>query len=183
MEKQYVRTELLEERKALSPETVQEASHAIYEKLILLPQIERAETVLVYADFANEVATAEFTGWLLYHHKKVALPVVEDGTMQAVQYRGLELSPNRYGIAQPFYSQNTVVSPESIDVIVCPGVGFTRNRDRLGFGKGFYDRYFQRAPRAFRVGLAYGFQIVDCFDADVHDVKMDVVVTPDYILG
>lgn len=181
MDKENLRQKMLAKRAELTDEQVEEASQQIFERTIMLPQVADAHTVLVYADFGREVRTGELTGWLLYKGKTVALPVVKDDVMRAVAYRGGKLDTAAFGYPVPA-GVRKVISPTQIDLVICPGVAFTRGLDRIGFGKGCYDRFLSEAPKAYRIGLAYAFQVVDKADVEAHDIRMNAIVTPDGVL-
>lgn len=152
MDKQTIRDRVLSQRKSLTPEFVEQRSHEIFERVIKLPCVEEAETVLCYADFQNEVRTGELTGWLIYNKKEVALPVVEGDDMRAAPYRGTILQSNRFGVGEPRLEDVKAVPPDKFDVIICPGVAFSRDRARIGFGRGYYDRFLKQAPQAKKSG-------------------------------
>lgn len=183
MDKQHIRNRIRKERDQLSPEFVQEKSEAVYQRLIRIPQLEAARTVMTYAAFSNEIRTAEITGWLLYHKKTVCLPVVESHTMYAVRYCGTELESGSFGIGEPPLRTQDIIEPADISVVLCPGIAFSRDRMRVGFGKGYYDSFLQQAPQAFKIGLAYDFQVLGTLEGESHDVPMDMIVTPDYVIG
>ncbi|MBD5559816.1 MAG: 5-formyltetrahydrofolate cyclo-ligase [Clostridia bacterium] len=183
MDKQHIRNRIKEERSHLSPEFVSEKSQQVYERLIALPQLEQADCVLTYADFSNEIQTGAVTGWLLYHGKKVCLPVIEDHTMYAVRYAGAPLSQGSFGIEEPHFDRQEVVNPAVISVVLCPGVAFSREKARIGFGKGYYDRFLAQAPQAFKIGLAYDFQVLASVESGPHDIPMNMIVTPEFVLS
>ena len=90
------------------------------------------------------------------------------------------LAPGAYGILEP----ETVVpvAPERLDLVLVPGVAFDKNGGRIGFGKGYYDRFLQKTS-AKTVALCYGFQIVpDCF-SESEDYPMDYIVTEDEVIA
>lgn len=182
MQKEDIRQKMRAKRDGLSEKKVHEASIAVCDRLIGMDPLKDAKVVLVYADFNNEIQTGMLTGWLLFQGKQVALPLVEDGEMSAVDYKGTMLKVNGFGIAQPI-SGAKIINPETIDVVICPGLAFSKSLVRLGFGKGYYDRFLPRAKNACCIGLAYDFQIVDYLDADAHDVRMRYVVTPRLVLS
>jgi 5-formyltetrahydrofolate cyclo-ligase len=70
------------------------------------------------------------------------------------------------------------VQPGEIDLFIVPGLAFDPHCNRIGFGKGYYDDLLAGAPDAIKIALAYDFQMVDKIQAEKHDVKMDMVVTP-----
>ncbi len=69
------------------------------------------------------------------------------------------------------------MNPDDIDLIIVPGVAYDNRGNRVGRGKGFYDRLL-RSMRAIKIGIGYEFQIVNEIQAESHDVKMDIVISP-----
>lgn len=183
MDKQHIRNRIREERERLSAETVEEKSAAVCRRLMDVPELLEAACVMTYADFKNEIQTGEITGWLLYQGKTVCLPVVSGHALHAVRYRGIEMTENAFGISEPQLASQDMVEPADVSVVLCPGVAFSRNKERLGFGKGYYDRFLEQAPQAFKIGLAYDFQVLAALETGPHDVPMDMIVTPDYVIS
>lgn len=95
---------------------------------------------------------------------------------------GAEVSPNRYGIPEPTV-QSTLLSPEELDMVLLPLLGFDRQGNRLGFGGGYYDRSFaflkdrQRPTTPLLVGVGYAFQELPGIDAQAWDIALDYVAT------
>lgn len=90
------------------------------------------------------------------------------------------IEPNPWGIPEPVNGK--VVDPKVLDVIFVPMVGFDLQGNRVGYGKGFYDRFLERTrPDALKVGLCLLPPVDEITDADVFDIKMDLVVTPEKV--
>ena len=67
---------------------------------------------------------------------------------------------------------------DAIDVVIIPGVAFTRDGKRLGRGKGYYDRFLPKLSTAYRIGVCYDFQLSDTLPTESYDQKMDLVISP-----
>ncbi|MGI6152767.1 MAG: 5-formyltetrahydrofolate cyclo-ligase [Christensenellaceae bacterium] len=182
MEKEKLRELLLVKRRELTSKYIDDASGRIYERTIALKEVIDAKNVLIYSNFDNEVKTGNLTGWLLFKGKTVALPVVQENDMLAVNIKSAPLEMSGFGVAQPKLDAAEIVAPDTLDIIIVPGIGFDRNKNRLGFGRGYYDIFLKRAPKAKKIALAYDFQIADEIEAASHDVKMDMIITPDEII-
>lgn len=176
-----MRQEMRARRAKLTDAQVENSSLLVFERTIELPQVKDAKIVLVYADFDNEIRTGQLTGWLLYNGKKTALPLVDDDELDAVPFRGNVLHRTQFGFEAPTGSR-VQIDPKTIDLIICPGLAFSPNGERLGFGRAYYDKFFEQAPQAYRIGLAYDFQIVPDIPSEAHDVKVNAVVTPDRVI-
>lgn len=105
----------------------------------------------------------------------VALPRVEGDVMNFYRYDKEAMATGSYGINEPQWG--CLVTASEIDVMVIPGVAFTKEGVRLGRGKGFYDRYLsQNGFSALKIGVCYREQLVAEIPTEPHDVKMDVVI-------
>jgi 5-formyltetrahydrofolate cyclo-ligase len=94
--------------------------------------------------------------------------------MQFYPYRG-RVAQGAYGIMEPLACG--AVEPCEIDVMVVPGVVFARNGERMGRGKGYYDRYMSLPGfRAYKIGVCYSQQLVDFIPCEPHDIVMDEVI-------
>jgi len=88
------------------------------------------------------------------------------------------LQPGPWKLLEPDPAQCPVVPPQDIDLLVIPGMAFTRTGGRLGRGGGFYDRFLTGVhPRAVKVGVCFGIQLVDAVPLEAHDHEVDWVVT------
>lgn len=98
--------------------------------------------------------------------------------MEFFDYKPTEISAGAYGINEP--QGATPCAAEDIDLMILPGVAFTPQGDRLGRGKGFYDRYTAREGfRALCVGVCYRHQLIDRLPVEPHDRRADIVITAD----
>lgn len=182
MTKQEIREKILSMRRGLTSKYIDDESAKIYELLTESGIFEGAGTVLSYSDFDNEVRTAMLTGWLMFRGMRLYLPCVRKKEMFAADIKSAGLELSKFGIAQPKFGEASFLEPEKIDVVIVPGIAFDRNGHRIGFGCGYYDDFLKRARQAKKIALAYDFQIVDFIPAETHDVRVDVIVTPDGII-
>ncbi len=136
-------------------------------------------TVMVYADFRREPATAELIEKLLELGVRVCLPKCEkDGKMDAYAVESMEdLAPGRFGILEPV--GEAVLKPEEIELVLVPGYGFDSDKNRLGYGGGYYDRFLPKCSRAMIAGVCYGNCLVETLPTEPFDVKMDLLITED----
>ncbi len=176
MDKVILRKTLLEKRRALSPAETAEKSQAIFENLKDLEEYRTAESVLVYSAFDGETATQVIISDLEHRNVRIYLPVIISD-IEFVPCRMVgQLMKNRYGIHEPIPMETAVKGSGKIDLAICPGVGFDRDGHRLGYGKGYYDRYLN-GEDIVKIGLAYELQVMEAIPFDEQDVLMDVVVT------
>lgn len=108
--------------------------------------------------------------------------------MDAVEITSLDnLIESSYGILEPSIEEN-FITPNELDLIVVPGVAFDKNRGRIGYGAGFYDRYFKKIneeniKRIVKLALAYDFQVLDKVPMDERDVPVDHIITESRFVG
>lgn len=148
----------------------------IMSRVEALPQFRSASTVLSYWSMDDEVYTHDFVRrW--YQHKCILLPCVDGDNLLLRQYTGPEsMQPGpQFGIPEP--TGPLFSSTDDIQMIVVPGVAFDHKRNRMGRGRGFYDRLLKSTPNAIKVGVAFPFQIFDTIPTESFDVPMDIVVT------
>jgi 5-formyltetrahydrofolate cyclo-ligase len=133
--------------------------------------------VLLFSSFGSEIPTEGIIQRSLEQGRRVLLPVLESGEMEAAEVEaGDPLSPSAYGPKEP--SNRVAVDPAKVDLVVAPGLGFDRQGHRLGFGGGHYDRYLSRLPAGTpRVGIAFHQQLVDELPHEPGDERLDAVVT------
>lgn len=156
-----------------------QADNKIYQRLID-SDIYRGDNIFVYISFRSEVDTKLLIIKMLRDRKNIFVPKISDKTndMEAIRITSLnELEENRFGTLEPVTYDNAV-DPKIIDVILMPGIAFDNEGSRIGFGKGYYDKYIKRARRDVKkVGLAYDLQIVDKIDKDDYDESVDYIIT------
>lgn len=178
MDKQSLRLSLLEERLSLSLQQVQDFSKSIQERLMKSAFWPKAGKIGLYASVKNEVLTADLFQKALECGLHVYFPRVEQG-IHFYEVNGPDdLQRGSWSIPEP--KQGCLpLEDETLDLLVLPGLGFSQNGHRLGYGKGFYDHYIfnQKNRPTFCVGLAYQFQLIENLPHETHDQPMDAVLT------
>ncbi|RTZ61563.1 MAG: 5-formyltetrahydrofolate cyclo-ligase [Gammaproteobacteria bacterium] len=179
-EKEKLRRELIEKRRKLPKEEIERLSLKVIEKLKTLKEFKRAKTVMLYYPARGEVDLRPLMEEVL-QTKTLLLPkVTADNRLLALEVKDLNsLRKGAFGIYEPIGGK--IFKPEKIDFIAVPGVAFDRKLNRLGMGKGFYDRFLPRV-KGFKVGVAYDFQLVESLPTEEHDAKLNAVVTSTEIL-
>lgn len=133
--------------------------------------------IYLYLDIRNEAGTAPIIKELWSRGIRTAVPRVEGTEMKFYEVQDWkDVSRGCMGIQEPVSGLKPVLAEEGI--VLVPGVAFDVSGGRLGYGGGFYDRFFQREPKHPRWGLAYDFQIVKSVPQEPWDRKMDAVITP-----
>lgn len=183
-DKSTIRQQILQKRAALAPQIIERAGRAAADKLAVMEEYKSANTVMAYMDFRNEVPTGPIIEMIRNSGKKLFLPLT-DNNFHLVPYlipkeKSLSdcLVTSAYGIPEPDPGLCREEDPASIDLIIIPGSVFDQYENRMGYGKGCYDRFLASlAPKSFKLALAYDFQVLPCIPADPTDVKMDKILT------
>ncbi len=185
MDKARLRQELLATRRQMTAAAAAALSAGLAERLAdwLLARPERR--VLSYLAYGREANLDALHRRLWQAGFQLAVPVtggLPEGVMQAMAYRpDMPLSRTALGVCEP--SGGEIWPPQSVELVLAPGVGFDRAGNRLGHGKGYYDRFLpQLMPGVPVVGVCYDWQIVDAVPVDEHDRPMDVLVTERRVL-
>lgn len=132
-----------------------------------------ADHILMYHSLADELDTREFIDrWASRKH--FYLPRVNGVNLDILPYDRHSLRLGAFHIEEP--TGDEVADMSDIEMIVVPAVAYDRRGNRVGRGKGYYDRLLA-STKAIKVGLAYSFQLVDEIDAEPHDVKVDIIIT------
>jgi dihydrofolate synthase/folylpolyglutamate synthase len=173
------RAQCLAARRALSPETRVQASAAVCEALAQLPQVQNARTILSYLATEDEADLTQFHAWAEEQGKTLAFPISgTDGLMEAaVPCDKNCIETGRFGIRAPIQAKARAMTPEDLDLVLIPCVGFDRAGGRLGRGAGYYDRYLARCPQAGRILIAFEAQRLDHICREETDQPVDMVVT------
>lgn len=177
MPKQLVRKKLLQRRRQCALGVCRSLSREIQGRFLATAAFAQAECVALYASVHNEVATDLVAEATLAAGKQLAYPRVESDRLLFLRTADPDsLVPGFFNVPEPVAGE--ILSAESIDVCVVPGVAFDLGGHRLGYGRGYYDRFLARCPeRTRRVGFAYDFQLVDALPAQSHDQLLTMVIT------
>jgi len=181
--KQQLRQRLREIRNSLEPSWVLEASRAVHQRLVELPEYLSARIVMSYVSVGKEVETHQLLLHMQKEGKTVVIPWCEGRELRLFRWESLdELECGALNILEPRLElrsrQDKHIGPECLDLVLVPGLGFDPNGNRLGRGGGYYDRFLKTTPRkAFRIGLGFECQIVEAIPMSANDEKVDLVIT------
>lgn len=174
MEKHEVRRKIKGLRTMLNELEKMEAADAVFERLERTAAFLMADRILMYHSLPDELPTLRFLSkWK--DRKHFYLPRVNGVELDILPYDETRLELGSFHIEEPT-GENTV-DPSELELIVVPGVAFDRQGNRLGRGKGFYDRLLA-STGATTVGVGYEFQMVDELPVEPHDVPLNMVITP-----
>jgi 5-formyltetrahydrofolate cyclo-ligase len=171
---------MLRKRNALSKVEICRKSKLIQKRITNLTNFRFAKVIGAYFPVGSEVKTQHIISDALKNHKVLLLPKTEGD--QIVFYQVLEedfekhkLNKSRFGIMEP--SPSPAIT-ENIDLLIVPGLAFDSNGYRLGYGKGYYDKFIEKNGCYLSVGLGFEFQLLN-YDLphSVFDQKLDAVAT------
>lgn len=175
--KRKIRKEVLSLRNNMSPEEQRAASLKIADRLIGHQWFYGSEILLIFTSFGSEIDTTEIINEALRMGKRVYVPRVEGEEMQFYRILSLkELSPGYKGIMEPDgFSERYEYCPETMKstLMIMPGVAFDPLKNRIGYGKGFYDRYLSDKAALVQRTVAIGFQcqLVEEIPFEERDIK------------
>ena len=178
-QKSDLRKQVLSQRQELDTKAWQEKSEKITEKVRQLNEFRNANAVHCYVSMndRNEVATDSLIDDVLKSGRQLIVPVTnfEDGTLthSLLPAKNI-LKKNEWGVKEPAKINEFAIS--NLDIILIPMAAADRNGNRLGYGKGFYDRFLKES-RAFKVGMIFHEFLFDEIPTESFDEKLDAIIT------
>ena len=185
MNKNEIRKQTLTLRMALCPEEVSLKSSLITEKILSLEEYRRANVIMTYLDFRNEVKTGELIQKTMKMGKKIAVPSTDLKNIRLTPSLLLaypdDLFPGTWGIPEPAPGRFRPVESGEIDIVIVPGVAFDEKGNRIGYGMGFFDRFLNETD-AFSIAPVFEMQIRPAFSPGTHDHPVDCLVTEERVI-
>ncbi|MFQ5835044.1 MAG: 5-formyltetrahydrofolate cyclo-ligase [bacterium] len=185
--KSLLRKRILALRRSQSPQAIERKSDEIKRKLLGIRQFSEAGTILFYLALGDEVQTEKMIEESLKLGKRVAVPLINSRHDQILISKlkdpERELEPGTLGIFQPKKNFYRPLKIEELELVIVPGVALDKRGNRLGFGKGFYDRFLKKTPdRIKSIALAFELQLVDDIPTQSHDARVDYIITEKRII-
>ena len=174
--KDVIRKQMLQTRKNLSFREVESASEMVFLNLLKIKDFNDAQSCFCYCDFKNEVQTNKIRE--LFATKTLYIPLIKGDVMYAVQKKGESVTFNGYGIEEP---KEYEIITKSADISIIPLVACDKTGNRIGFGKGYYDKYL-KDKNTLKIGICYSWQIVDFIQKTYGDISLDYIVTEQEII-
>ena len=172
--KAELRKKILQEMKALPRQQKQFIDQALTERLLQHPFYQEAEVIATYLSFPHEFKTQELIEQALKDGKKVLIPkTYPKGRMDFVVYDPQQLVKTSFGLLEP-QGDLEVVDASQIDLIHVPGLAFTREGYRIGYGGGYYDRYLEHFT-GHTLSTVYHYQVQN-FIPENHDISVQEVL-------
>ena len=187
--KQSIRKTIIALREQLPADLRAARSAAITERIAAMPQYQNATTVLGYMNFGSEFASALWVARVLADGKRLVLPKVNCQRNELDLYRvddlESQLAAGLWGIAEPVPERcERLIDLNEVEFALLPGVAFTRQGARLGYGGGYYDKLLARIkPHPFLVAAAYALQVVPEIPQETTDIRVAWVVTEQEVIA
>ena len=176
MKKEEVRRQIKAQKMLLSETENLNASAGVFDILEKTAAFMLADKILIYHSLPDELPTHRFIEkWSKI--KRFFLPRVNGLNLEILPYDKSTLKLGAFHIEEP--QGDATVSVRDIDLIIVPGVGYDPSGNRVGRGKGYYDRLLADS-KAIKIGIAYEFQVVDHIETEAHDQKVDIVISDKY---
>lgn len=172
--KAELRKKIFQEMKTLSQEQKQAMDQVLTERFLQHPFYQEAKTIATYLSFPHEFQTQELIEQALKGGKKVLIPkTYPKGRMEFVVYNPQQLAKTSFGLLEP-QGDLEVVEPSQIDLIHVPGLAFTTEGYRIGYGGGYYDRYLEHFA-GHTMSTIYPCQVQE-FNSEDHDIAVQEVL-------
>ena len=172
--KAELRKKILQEMKTLSQEQKQAMDRDLTERFLQHPFYQEAKVIATYLSFPHEFQTQELIEQALKDDKKVLIPkTYPKGRMEFVVYNPQQLVKTSFGLLEP-QGDLEVVEPSQIDLIHVPGLAFTTEGYRIGYGGGYYDRYLEHFA-GHTMSTIYPCQVQE-FNFENHDIPVQEVL-------
>lgn len=181
MNKKALRSDILERRKEIPAATRAQAPHSILNQLLTMSEFIKAETVSSFVSFRDELDMTPTNEWILANGKILLLPYIDPAQRKMSFYEVRDLSSlqrNDYGILEPDPKVHELFDELNIECVLTPGVAFDANGYRLGYGGGFYDKFFSRIRKTTpRIGVAFEIQFVDRLPTEAYDEPVHYLIS------
>ena len=179
MDKKQIRKIISEKKKSMSLEEIERLSAELTKRFLSLQEYEQAECLFAYISYNQEVRTRMLIEKALADGKRVAVPkVIGDDMEFRYIISEADLVPGYKGIKEPSESTIKADGKERKVLMLMPGLAFDRMGNRIGYGKGYYDRYLYEHSNIYfqKIALCYDFQVLDLIEAEQYDRKVDRLI-------
>lgn len=165
-----------------TPDLHSKYSHKIVETLKGTAEYKNASTVMCFVSFGDEVITHDFIKDMIKHGKRVCVPYIVKGKKIMVPSEitdfDRDLKPGYFGILAPTEESLNIIPSDSVDLIVTPGVIFDKKGYRIGYGAGFYDKFFSTLTKKVpKIAIAFSLQQAIDVPKDEYDIPVDKLIT------
>ena len=170
-------------RDSFGEEFIENASNDACELLSKSEEFKRADIILLYSPVKNEISPLPLIKMAQTMGKKIAFPVcnTKNGTLSFRVINSMnELTPSHFGIYEPLLSNEVPILTERT-VAIIPAIAFSKDGHRLGYGKGYYDRFLHDF-KGISVGFSYSALVLDSIPHEAHDIPLKIIITESEVL-
>jgi 5-formyltetrahydrofolate cyclo-ligase len=170
-------------RTLLSKDALEAAASQLFDRISVLPEFINANKIATYSSVNGEISLDPVIDLALEMGKQIYLPNLDLKSLRFSPYfHGQKMRINRFKLPEPDVTDDEMLTPEAMDLVLAPLVVFDPQRNRIGMGGGYYDRSFEFRKQEGRdapilIGVAHELQKVDQLLAEDWDVRLDMVVT------
>ncbi|NMB96270.1 MAG: 5-formyltetrahydrofolate cyclo-ligase [Clostridiaceae bacterium] len=192
--KSALRKRILDIRDSMPKSVVESKSNIIINRLMSMEVWKKSNVIMSYVNFRNEVITTDFINKSLLEGKRVAVPLVAKLSTRGkaiipceIKSLDNDLEISNFGILEPKQGSRREIEKKDIDLIIVPGIAFDTNKNRLGFGAGFYDRFLLSIKEEYvkinseadyvTIGIAFEEQMVEAVPTEAYDIPLDIIIT------
>jgi len=180
-QKKLIRTSILEKRNSLTTREIKEAEQLIINNLMKLNQFMQSQNVFCYLSFRSEVPTKGIIAHCQQQGKNVYIPVCVNETKEmtiSLYDHEVNLAASNYGVQEPTKETIKIADRDILDTAIVPGAVFDSRGYRIGYGAGYYDKFFAHTKKKiYKIALAFSFQIIDEVPTDDFDIPVDCIIT------
>ena len=181
MDKKNLREKIINKRDLLSAELRENKAKTIISKILASELYENADHIMLFSAFGSELDLNLLIEQIWQAKKHAYLPVVDPVSNEILPvevYSFSELKRSNYGIFEPSPKNYKSATPNLLELVLTPAVAFDKDKYRIGYGAGYYDRFFSSlAKPVIKIGVGFDEQIVDAVPREPHDVQLDYVLT------
>lgn len=175
MDKQALRCQIREKKRAMTEEQILSASQRLGTLFAQSPLYRQAKTIYGYLPYNQEVRTVPMLQRALQEGKRVAVPKVYGDEMRFIYLEDLSAVEKGYaGIPEPVADGPVADDPTAL--VLMPGLAFDHEGHRIGYGGGFYDKFLAQEPNHHTLALCYDFQMMEHLDTEEFDIPVDCVL-------
>ena len=185
MEKKLIREEILSKRAKVTKEKREVNSKKRIEKLMASSYYKQAHTIMSFISFSDEVNTHDFIKEAIEDGKQIVVPITFPKVPEikaSILTSFSQLEAGFYNILTPKKEFHKFIDPKEIDLVIVPGLAFSKDGYRVGYGGGYYDRFLSKIPDTTTIAIAFQLQILEDLPTDDFDIPVDYIYTEENII-
>jgi 5-formyltetrahydrofolate cyclo-ligase len=178
--KSDIRKDILYKRNSLSESEIINNSKIINLRVIATKEYQSSKSIGAYYPTGSEVKTFDIIKHSIDNKKEIGLPRVIDSTkikfFKIIEdsFEKIKFTKGKYGI---FENSMSTISIDQMDLLIIPGIAFDSQGNRIGYGKGYYDRFLSSRKAKYVIGLAYETQVINESPNNDYDIPVNIIIT------